>query len=179
MSEENFTLTTFYENWKLYQDHLVEVIAPLTAEQLALRAAPGLRSIGENALHIVGCRTYWFTEFLGEDGGQTMTSYARWNQAALGAPYANWDEVALALEARVPSAAELAQGLDRTWQFMADCLARWSPADMRRTFPDDWDGKKVELPRAWVVWHVLEHDLHHGGEVSLTLGTHGLQAPDV
>jgi uncharacterized damage-inducible protein DinB len=27
-----------------------------------------------------------------------------------------------------------------------------------------------------VVWHVMEHDLHHGGELSLTLGMHGMAA---
>ncbi|MFI5273994.1 MAG: DinB family protein [Ktedonobacterales bacterium] len=164
MADDNFTLTTFYTSWKEYQDHLKEALAPLTAEQLALRAAPGLRSIGENAMHIIGCRTYWFTNFLGEDGGERIKAYASWNEAAL------------ALGASVPTAAELAQAFDHTWQFMADCLARWSPADMRQTFPDDWDGTPVELSRAWVVWHVLEHDLHHGGEVSLTFGMHGIHA---
>ncbi len=159
-AEENFTLTTFYTSWKAYQDHLKAALAPLTAEQLALRAAPSLRSIGENAAHIVGCRAGWFTEFLGEDGGADVKATARWDEP--GAP--------------ARTAAELVQGLDRTWQFMADCLARWSPAEMRQTFPDDWDGKHVELSRAWVVWHVLEHDLHHGGEVSLALGVHGLPA---
>lgn len=164
MADADFTLTTFYSSWKNYQDHIKESLAPLTAEQLALRAAPGLRSVGENALHIVGCRIFWFTEFLGEDGGEDVKAYASWNEAALspGAP--------------VPSAAELAGALDRTWQLMTDCIARWSPADMRQTFPDDWDGEKVELSRAWVVWHVLEHDLHHGGEISLTLGMHGIPA---
>jgi uncharacterized damage-inducible protein DinB len=102
--------------------------------------------------------------------------YARWNEAALRAPYASWNEVALALGAPVLTAAALAQGLDRTWQSMADCLARWSLAEMQQTFPDEWDGQKVELSRAWVVWHVLEHDLHHGGELSLTLGMHGIRA---
>ena len=47
---------------------------------------------------------------------------------------------------------------------------------MQQTFPDDWDGTPVQLSRAWVVWHVLEHDLHHGGEISLTLGMHGVTA---
>jgi uncharacterized damage-inducible protein DinB len=69
MAEDNFTLTTFYTSWKAYQDHLKDALAPLTAEQLALRAAPGLRSIGENAAHIIGCRIGWFTSTLGEDGG--------------------------------------------------------------------------------------------------------------
>ncbi|HKB48291.1 MAG TPA: DinB family protein, partial [Ktedonobacterales bacterium] len=70
----------------------------------------------------------------------------------------------------------LVQGLDRTWQVMADRMARWSPADMQETFPDDWDGTIVHLSRAWIVWHLIEHDLHHGGEVSLTLGMHGIPA---
>jgi uncharacterized damage-inducible protein DinB len=164
MADESFTLTTFYTMWQAYQDQIKESLAPLTAEQLGLRAAPGLRSIGENALHIVGCRVHWLTDFLGEDGGEAIQPYVSWNKDALtpGSP--------------VPTAAELAQGIDHSWQFMADCLARWSPADMQQTFPDDWEGQRVELSRAWVVWHVLEHDLHHGGELSLTLGMHGIPA---
>jgi uncharacterized damage-inducible protein DinB len=160
MAEESFTLTTFYSSWKAYQEHIKASLAPLTAAQLALRAAPGLRSIGENAAHIVGCRAGWFTEFLGEDGGAEVKASASWDEP--GAP--------------ARTAAELVQGLDWTWQLMADCVARWSPNDMRQTFEDDWDGKKVQLSRAWVLWHVLEHDLHHGGEVSLTLGMHGIPA---
>jgi uncharacterized damage-inducible protein DinB len=164
MVEENFTLTTFYASWQTYQEHLAGAVAPLTADQLALRAAPGLRSIGATALHIIGCRMFWFTEFLGEDGGEEVKAYASWNEAALkpGSP--------------IPAAAELAQALDRTWRMMTGCLARWSPDDMRQVFPDDWGGAVVQLSRAWVVWHVLEHDLHHGGELSLTLGMHGIPA---
>ena len=30
-----------------------------------------------------------------------------------------------------------------------------------------------------IIWHVLEYDLHHGGELSLSLGMHGLAAPDL
>jgi hypothetical protein len=26
---------------------------------------------------------------------------------------------------------------------------------------------------------VIEHDLHHGGEIGYSLGMHGLQAPDI
>ena len=160
MAEDNFTLTTFYSSWKEYQDHIKGALAPLTAEQLELRAAPHLRSVSENALHIIGCRAGWFTHFLGEDCGADVKACANWDEP--GAP------------ARTP--AEMVQALDHTWQCMTDCLARWSPDDMRQTFPDDWDGKEVHLSRAWVVYHVMEHDLHHGGELSLTLGMHGIPA---
>jgi uncharacterized damage-inducible protein DinB len=159
MTEDTFTVTTFYTAWKAYQDRLAAALAPLTAEQLTLRAAPGLRSIGENAAHIIGCRVGWFTHTLGEDASADVTA-VRWDDP--GGP--------------ARSAAELVWGLDHTWQLMTECLTRWSPADMQQTVPDDWDGEQVQLSRAWIVWHVLEHDLHHGGEVSLTLGIHGLQA---
>lgn len=160
MAEDNFTLTTFYTSWKEYQDRIKTTLAPLTAEQLELRAAPHLRSIGENALHIIGCRAGWFTYFLGEDCGADVKEYASWDET--GAPSR--------------TTAEIVHGLERTWQCMSDCLARWNSDDMRQTFPDDWNGQRVELSRAWVVWHVMEHDLHHGGELSFTLGMHGIPA---
>ena len=164
MAEDNFTLTTYYTIWKEYQEHIKGAIAPLTAEQLALRAAPHLRSVGENAMHIIGTRIGWFIQILGEEFGEEMSAYLKRN------------EVALRQGAPVPTAAELAQGLDLTWQLIADCLARWSSPDMQQTFPDEWDGKQVYLSRAWIVGHVMEHDMHHGGELSFTLGMHGVPA---
>ena len=29
------------------------------------------------------------------------------------------------------------------------------------------------MTRAWIVWHLIEHDLHHGGEISQSLGMIG------
>ena len=160
MADEHFMLSTIYSNWKTYQEHIKAALVPLTAEQLALRAAPHLRSIGENAAHIIGCRAGWFTFVLKEDCGEDVKAYTEWDTA--GAPE------------RTP--AELAEALDRTWQCMAERIERWSDDDMRQTFEDDWDGKIVHLSRGWIVWHVMEHDLHHGGELSLTLGMHGVAA---
>lgn len=162
MAEESFTLTTIFDSWKQYQEHLASAIAPLTAEQMTLRAAPGLRSIGELASHIAGCRAGWFTYVLGE-GDDTPTG------AEIKA-IAAWDEQ------HELTPAQLARALGTTWQFMMERVARWSADDMKTTFEDDWDGVKVQLSRAWILYHVMEHDLHHGGELSLTLGIHGLKS---
>jgi len=158
MADDNFTLTTFYRQWGEYQGHIRDSVAPLTDEQLALRAAPDLRSVGENAAHIIGCRAGWFTYVLHEEASPEVKAYADWDAAA------------------PRTGAELAQALDTSWQFVADCIARWNDEDMRKTFEDEQDGEVVHLSRAWIVWHVLEHDLHHGGEISLTLGMHGVPA---
>ena len=38
---------------------------------------------------------------------------------------------------------------------------------------------RYEVSRSWVIYHVMEHDLHHGGEVSLILGMNGLRTLDL
>lgn len=154
----------FYAEWKRYQDGLKNAIAPLTANQLRLRAAPALRSVEENVAHIVATRVAWFNDYMEENDPQI-------------APLASWDESDLPQPER--SAAELVAGMDASWRFMQARLDRWTPADLAHTFPyEGWRNTHV-LSRSWVVWHVLEHDLHHGGEISLTLGMHGLQAPQL
>lgn len=158
-SAGSFTLTTYYHMWKEYQERIKTTVAPLTAEQLALRAAPHLRSVGENVTHIIGCRAGWFGYTLGEEGGPLIKDIMT-----------NWDDQ----QGPARTGAELAQALDATWEFMASRFTTWTDEDMAKTFEDEDDGVKVQLSRAWIVFHVLEHDLHHGGEVSLTLGMHDI-----
>jgi uncharacterized damage-inducible protein DinB len=44
---------------------------------------------------------------------------------------------------------------------------------------EEADGTIEKCTRGWVLWHILEHDLHHGGEISLTLGAHGLPGIEI
>ena len=162
MSEKTENLTTFYQGWETYQALLIKAIAPLSAEQLALRAAPHLRSIGETLTHIIAVRVRWFHRLMGE-GGEDIAPVGQRDRP--GQP--------------VRSAAELVSGLEQSLQFVQDCLSRWTPADLGYVFRGTRYGEEYALSRQWVIWHVIEHDLHHGGEVSLTLGMHGLMAPDI
>ncbi len=131
-------------------------------EQLALRAAPNLRSIDELARHIIGVRAGWF-HFVLHEGDEAFGAIASWNEP--GSP--------------ARSASELVEGLAATWRVMQEALARYTPADLQVQFEDEDDGQKYMVTRGWVVWHVIEHDLHHGGEIGYSMGMHGLQAPDI
>ncbi len=162
MSEQPTNLLTFYKGWDVYQDLLIKAIAPLSSDQLALRVAPHLRSIGENAAHIIGARTGWFHTLMGEGGAGI-------------APRDNWDLPG----APARSAAELVSGLETTWQMIRIALTRWTPADLDYIFRGTRNGREYQLSRQWIIWHVIEHDLHHGGEISFTLGAHNLAAPDI
>ena len=162
MSETNPTLAIMTQGWQTYQEQLSAALAPLTAEQLALRAAPGLRSIEELARHLIAVRSRWFHRVLGA-GDATFGAIGEWDR-----------------EGQPPrSADELVGGLAQTWQVMQAALATYTPDDLQGTIAREYQGETHHLQRGWVVWHVIEHDLHHGGEVSLTLGAHGLAAPDI
>ena len=138
MSEANVTLGIMSEGWQTYQQKLIEALAPLSAEQLALRAAPSLRSIEQLARHIVSVRAGWFHRFLGE-GGDDFGALATWD----------------APDSPVRSASELVEGLTATWRVMQEALARYTPADLQETIERERRGQTVRLTRGWVVWHLL------------------------
>ena len=156
------TLDVIYENWRSYQEKLRDAIASLTDEQLSLQPAPHMWPLGQILQHIISVREGWFSATL-QDDDESLSAYMSWGQR----------------DSPARSAAELARGLDDTWAFIEARLHRWTPDDCAKTFPDEWDGQVYEVSRSWVIYHVMEHDLHHGGEVSLILGMNGLPTPDL
>lgn len=82
-------------------------------------------------------------------------------------------------EGTVPPPAELVRGLEVTFRAWQECLQRWTPEDLACIFEADQWGRHFEVSRQWVVWHVIEHDLHHGGEIFFSLGALGLPTPDL
>lgn len=157
MAPDTTSLAHVYAGWQGYSKLLVKAIAPLTREQLALRPAPHLRSIGENAAHIVRARAGWFHTAMGV-GDDTFAAFGGYD--ADGTPER--------------SGAELAEALEATWKVMAEALAGWTTANLDDTLRGVRRGEPFELQRGWVVWHVFEHDIHHGGEISMTLGMYGV-----
>ena len=162
MDDTNVTLAIIAEGWQAYQAKMVEAVAPLTPKQLALRAALDLRTIEELTRHIIGVRAGWFHNILGE-GDEVFGAYHEWDQPS----------------APVRTAVELVNGLAATWQVMQAALARFTPDVFAAVVTGERKGRAFAYRRGWVVWHVIEHDLHHGGEIGYSLGMHGLKAPDL
>ena len=63
---------------------------------------------------------------------------------------------------------------------ISDALGRWTAADLAHVFPSPSALREEErsmygdATRGWIVWRVLEHEIHYGGELSLALGKYGL-----
>ena len=164
MSNDNpSTLDVIYENWAGYNQRLQNCLTPLTNAQLSLQPAPSMWPLGQIAQHIISVRAGWFSGTL-QEASALMDEYMAWGQPA----------------SPERTAAQLVRGLAETWEFLASCLHRWTPADGTKTFPDEApDGQVYQVSRSWVIYHVLEHDLHHGSEISLILGMHGLQPLEI
>ena len=161
MTEQQLNLLTFYKGWDAYQSLLIKALAPLSSEELTLRAAPHLRSVGENVAHIISGRVSNFL-VMGEAGAEM-------------APLETWDERG----APPRSATELVSGLESTWQMIQMALARWAPADLEDIFVDGEGEQAPRIKRQSIIWSTIKHDLHHGGEISLTLGAHDVEALDL
>jgi uncharacterized damage-inducible protein DinB len=170
MTEQVSPLTTFYKpGWENYQQALIRTIAPLSSEQLSLSSGPQQRSIGELLDHMIGARFNWFHLWMGE-----------------GDPNLDWSDDEYNDEPAAYQAASLVTMFEKSWRVISSSLDRWTSADLERLFPPPashqaWlrnQGLEEEPPhtRKWIVWHVLEHEIHHGGELSLTLGTHGINS---
>lgn len=151
---------------------VIETLAGLTPEQLAFQTAPDQWAIWQLAAHIAGSRAYWFHDVLGEGDVATRDLFRvdRTTVAGLSLTDAGWEDV----RDEPRNAEELVDALRRTWAIVDDCLGRWTA--------DDLEGTVVRPSRThhrgWVVWHVMEHDIHHGGEISQILGSNGLAGLD-
>lgn len=64
--ENAASLASVYAGWEDDRRLLIASVAPLTDEQLALRGAPHLRTIGHLAAHIVAARARMIYWILGE-----------------------------------------------------------------------------------------------------------------
>ena len=141
-----------------WNEKLRDCIPPLTDEQLLLQPAAHMWPLGQILQHIISV----FSGTL-QDDDQATNEHMSWDQR----------------DSPARSAADLARGLDETWAFIQARLQRWTPDDCAKTFPDEWDGQVYQVSRSWVIYHMMEHDLHHGGEVSLILGMNGLRTPEL
>jgi uncharacterized damage-inducible protein DinB len=166
-------LQPIHEGWARHQALVVKTLAALTPDQLNLRTAPHQWAIWQLAGHVAGSRAYWFHEVLGEGEAATRDLFRveRTTVPGLSLKDAGWEDV----EDRPRTAKELVGGLSRTWAIVDDCLRRWSADDLNAS---------VVRPsrthhRGWVVWHVMEHDIHHSGEISQILGSNGLSGFDL
>jgi uncharacterized damage-inducible protein DinB len=159
--EANSLLKNLHQRWSDHHHELVRVITVLTPDQLRLRAAPHLHSIGEMVAHLVAARARMFHLALGEGTPEL-------------APMARWDDNYIMAQDR----AMLLHGLAISWQMIEQALQHWTLVHLQERLEQTWpSGETSTFSRSYIVSYALKHDFHHGGEILLTLGMYGLESP--
>ena len=147
--------------WHDHNALMTRTLAPLGDEELGWSAGEGLWTIRVLACHIVAARAWWFHGWMGE-GGEDLKRLINLDDEQMDNP--------------TIGAAAISAALDTSWDAIRGCLERWTDEDLEAKFQRPSPNAKGERPwrdRRFIIWHVAEHDVHHGGEISLTLGMHG------
>ncbi len=171
MADETPTsLLTIYDGWAGYQQALLSAVMGLTPENLAWRGGEHLRSAGELVGHIATGRISWIHDILGVESAEVD----EWVAEACEPGPAHRLKPGIDLDA-----ATLCSGLEATWGMIESALSGWTVADLGRTFNHPYQGKTYVVPYQWVLWRIMAHDLHHGGELAFALGMQGISIPDL
>ena len=141
--------------WQSVRRGLLDALDEFSDEELYFRPAEGLWSLGEVALHIADAEEGWFDYVV-------LRRLPEWPQNSSLQAY--------------PSMTGVQKRLDEVHTRTLDFLKPLSPADLDRAIQAPWGS---EFPLHFVLWHVLEHEIHHRGEIFLMLGILGRPAPDV
>jgi hypothetical protein len=162
------SIRLFYDHWPVYNRELTEIVGAMDASQLAIRAAPDRWPIWAVVGHTAAARAYWLCGILGEPGVEAT-------------PFPDvlsgegWED-----HLETPRTAdELVGALDATWRIVERCLDRWTPEMLAETFERRGASGLQLHSRTSVLQRLLTHEAYHCGELSQTLGIHGLPQIDL
>jgi uncharacterized damage-inducible protein DinB len=142
------------KHWRAVRHGLILALDQLDDEQLAFVPREGLWSLGTVARHIANAEDGWFRHV-------ATRELDEWP------PFV--EEEPATVESIKSLLAEVHDGTEAY-------LGAADDADWDRAIATPW-GETLTL--RWILWHVLEHEIHHRGEICLMLGLMGMEAPDV
>jgi len=144
-----------FRHWAEVRDGLFQALDKLTDEQLDFTPREGLWSLGTVARHIANGEEGWFRFAVTRELDEWPPEYTAKDYPTVQAIKALLTEVHARTEAY---------------------LATVDVADLDRVIEMPWG---ESLPLRWIIWHVLEHEIHHRGEILLMLGLLGMEGPDI
>ncbi len=161
------SIRRFYDRWPQYNRRLTEVVRAMTDEQLAIRPSPERFPIWATVAHSAAGRVYWLCTVVGEAGAETT-------------PFGNPDGVGWEDDLDHPrSASELVTALNTTWAIVDRVLDTWTPDALDELIERRYGGTVQLHSRASILQRLLTHEAYHCGELSQTLGIHGLPQIDL
>jgi uncharacterized damage-inducible protein DinB len=161
------TIRPFYDMWPQYNRRIRDVIAAMTDEQLTVSPSPDRWPVWATVGHTAGARVYWLCNVIGEPGAEAT-------------PFDPASEEGWEDDVGQPrSASELVHALDSTFGLIDAILDRWTPPMLADRIERTYLGNTQVHHRGSILQRLFSHDAYHCGELSQTLGIHGLPQIDL
>jgi uncharacterized damage-inducible protein DinB len=143
-----------FSHWEQVRYDLLATIDQFSQAELIYAPFQGSWPVGQIMLHIAECEDFWLHSL--------VTSQFK---PPVDYKFENY-----------PTMEAISEVLRATHQRTLDFLDSLIEADLSRTYRSS-RGETFTL--SWIIWHVLEHEIHHRGELSLALGLLGRSGLDV
>jgi uncharacterized damage-inducible protein DinB len=143
-----------FSHWEQVRLDLLATIDKFSEAELGYMPFEGSWPVGQVMLHIAECEDYWLHGLVRHE----LT------------PPIEYKLAEHATKSAILQVLSLAHS--RTLRFLDGLEER----DLDQEYHTRY-GETFTL--AWIIWHVLEHEIHHRGELSLALGLLGRQGLEV
>jgi uncharacterized damage-inducible protein DinB len=147
-------LSEMFGHWEQVRADLIATMDKFSDDELAYVPFKGAWPVGKIMLHIAETEDFWLHSLVRRE----LESEIDYELADYPTKAAIKGTLERARNRTVPLLDSLTEG----------------DLDKRYTLPG---GQSLSL--RWIIWHVLEHEIHHRGELSLALGLLGREGLDV
>ena len=144
-----------FSHWVLVRKGLITLIEKFNELDLNFEPYPGGWPVGQIMVHIANAEEGWF-------------------RYAVTKEIEEWPED-LQFE-NYPTREKILALLDTVHANTESYLRSLSEKDLSTEIDTPWG---ESIPLKWIIWHVIEHEIHHRGELSLILGILGKEGLDV
>ena len=144
-----------FSHWKQIREGLLHTIDLYREDELLYVPGETTRAVGEMMLHIADAEDGWFRYAVTQELEEWPSQYTMENY---------------------PNREAIKEVLTDVHERVEKYLDTLEESDLTRIIKAPW-GEEIPLGR--IFWHVLEHEIHHRGELSLILGLLGREGLDV
>ncbi len=153
--------------WNDNRGLLIEIAGALRDEDLDFRPAPALRSLGEVLRHVITAEEFW------------------WHGGIQGKPYEEWrpgwerltdEEKHEHRRQRFPTTQSILEGLEAAHAPVDAFLKELDAAELCEKRRAAWGDHNT---LRWILWHLVEHDQHHRGQVITRARMRGHSPPQI
>lgn len=144
--------------WEKTRAELREIAADLSNEELSQRLTPKAHQIGALILHLGESEAGWIHQII---AGKELDEEAK--------KFVHWcDTTETDFAEKGYSARDCIERIDKISEMSREILAKFADEDLERLFGyQRSSGEHVEVSLRWVLHHLIDHEAHHKGQISL------------